>query len=230
MALTLTVDNFYYSIKDDNNVIFGNVEHGELCGNPYASSQTDPDLVIPSHINTNDGKEYFVTEIIQNANCQRNITQTLFIPNTVQKVGAAAFHANFNLKQVTFEENSQLTHLGYNAFLSCPSLEQLILPTTVSMIERNALGNTNLSSIIYCGSNPFSLSTIIYPKNNTAHPLNLKIFVVRGVYPIQYFGKYRVITTSECIVDPSIKEIHNTCIQKLSKSKLFIIYNLILLA
>ena len=113
-----------------------------------------------------------------------------------------------------FEENSQLTTIQNNAFRDCPSLEKIILPPSVNEIQNAAFANfDHLSIIVYCGTTIFPNSNIIYPKNNSEIH-DLKIFVVHGLYHSNYFGKYRVISTSECISDRTIKARFLTCFMR----------------
>lgn len=55
------------------------------------------------------------------------------IPNTVTSIGQYAF-AGTNVKNVNFKEDSKLTYIGYNAFRECTSLEQFIMPNTVTAL------------------------------------------------------------------------------------------------
>lgn len=59
------------------------------------------------------------------------------IPNTVKSIGQYAF-ANTRVRNVNFSEDSELTYIGYCAFKECKSLEQFIMPNTVT-----ALGTYN---------------------------------------------------------------------------------------
>lgn len=55
------------------------------------------------------------------------------IPNTVTSIGQYAF-AGTNIKNVNIKEDSKLTYIGYNAFRECTSLEQFIMPNTVTAL------------------------------------------------------------------------------------------------
>ena len=138
----------------------------------------------------------------------------IYNPKTITTIGGGAFCENKNFKNVIFEENSQLTTIGSGAFRDCPSLEKIILPPSVKEIQVAAFANfSQLSYLVYCGTTIFPNSNIIYPKNNT-EILDLKIFVVYGLYLNNYFGKYRVISTSECISDRTIKAKFLTCFMR----------------
>ncbi len=55
------------------------------------------------------------------------------IPNTVTSIGQYAF-AGTRVRNVNFKEGSQLAYIGYNAFRECTSLEQFIMPNTVTTL------------------------------------------------------------------------------------------------
>lgn len=68
------------------------------------------------------------------------------IPNTVTSIGQYAF-AGTRVRNVNFKEDSKLTYIGYNAFRECTSLEQFIMPNTVT-----ALGTYNNRVDYECGT------------------------------------------------------------------------------
>lgn len=68
------------------------------------------------------------------------------IPNTVKSIGQYAF-ANTRVRNVNFSEDSELTFIGYCAFKECKSLEQFIMPNTVT-----ALGTYNNYVDIECNT------------------------------------------------------------------------------
>ncbi len=55
------------------------------------------------------------------------------IPNSVTSIGQYAF-ANTRVRNVNFKEDSKLTFIGYSAFKECTSLEQFIMPNTVTLL------------------------------------------------------------------------------------------------
>ena len=64
------------------------------------------------------------------------------IPNSVTSIGQYAF-AGTRVRNVNFKEDSKLTYIGYNAFRECTSLEQFIMPNTVTNLGtyRNYVDN-----------------------------------------------------------------------------------------
>ena len=55
------------------------------------------------------------------------------IPNTVTSIGQYAF-AGTRVRNVNFKEGSQLAYIGYKAFSECTSLEQFVMPNTVTAL------------------------------------------------------------------------------------------------
>ncbi len=55
------------------------------------------------------------------------------IPNSVTSIGQYAF-ASTRVRNVNFKEDSQLAFIGYSAFRECTSLEQFIMPNTVTLL------------------------------------------------------------------------------------------------
>ena len=200
MTTTYIEGDIIYSLVD-NEYVVGNSSRWENCGN--ALSNTVKDINILEEINNNGN--YFVTRIITNAFCQNSLIETVFIPKTIRIIDYAAFLDCSNLKNLTIASNSQLKQIKGDAFNYCPKLEKVYIPPSVNVIEKYAFGNfSQLSVIVYCGGTSFTDAQIISPANDF-EATELKIFVVYGVYHHNYFGKYRVLSTSECIYDQNIK-------------------------
>ena len=70
------------------------------------------------------------------------------IPNSVTSIGDYVFHQCTNLKEVIFEENSQLTSIGSSVFNNCTSLTSIEIPNSVISIGSGAFQNcTSLTSM-----------------------------------------------------------------------------------
>lgn len=73
--------------------------------------------------------------------------ETLFLPNTLLKIGRGAFASCRQLKQVTLPDS--LEYIGVDAFSGCKELTGLTIPASVISIESNAFGDCkNLKDII----------------------------------------------------------------------------------
>ena len=197
-----------YTLSNDAYVV-GNLSQWLNCGNALEDRNGMREIQILGKIDSNDQRQ--VTTILSNAFCRIPTIETVYIPKTITTIGGGAFCENQNLRNVIFEKNSQLTTIKDGAFRDCPSLEKIILPPSVKEIQYAAFANfSQLSYLVYCGTTVFLNYKIIYPKN-ASETHDLKIFVVHGLYLNNYFGKYRVISTSECISDRTIKARYLTC-------------------
>ena len=97
--------------------------------------------------------------------------KSVYIPETVEKIGNGAFMGCENLKSVSFGheyyDNGQpkynLKEIGQSAFSNCSSLENIYLPPSVSRIEKNTFANSGLRDITvydyidYIGEKAFNM-------------------------------------------------------------------------
>ncbi len=63
-----------------------------------------------------------------------NKLETMTIPAGVTGIGAGAFYYCYGLKDVTFEEGSQLTSIGEYAFCNCSALTNITVPEGVTYV------------------------------------------------------------------------------------------------
>lgn len=69
------------------------------------------------------------------------------IPSSVTYIGTSAF-SQTRVRTVNFKEDSQLQSIGYNAFYQCTSLQEFIMPNTVTNLNINN-SNYPYSDIFY---------------------------------------------------------------------------------
>lgn len=111
---------------------------------PYGSSYGDTNgiaitgvegsprtLEIPSHL---DGKKVVALDFGETF--ERKSTAKVIIPGSVKYILKSCFWGWKNLKSV--EAGEGLTAIGRNAFMYCEKLNQISLPASVSMIDREA--------------------------------------------------------------------------------------------
>ena len=60
------------------------------------------------------------------------------IPNTVKSIGSYAFSSCINLREVEFEEGSQLTEITERMFSNCSMLQSIVLPDSIKSIGKYA--------------------------------------------------------------------------------------------
>lgn len=94
--------------------------------------------------------------------------ESIEIPNNVVVIGGCAFYECENLKEVTFQPNSKCSILDYTmtgssgewgAFTGCSSLEEIILPASLTEIKQTTFANcTSLKRVSFeKGSNLISI-------------------------------------------------------------------------
>ena len=111
------------------------------------------DVVIPSSISY-DSKTYSVTFIDEDAFDSCDII-SITIPDSVTSIGDGAFHSCDKLVSVLFTGAPKITEIPRIAFTSCPALESINIPSSVTRIGSQAFK--------YCSS----LTTITIPSSVT---------------------------------------------------------------
>ena len=86
---------------------------------------------------------------------------SLTIPKTATELSLNSFYGCTSLSNVIFEENSQLTTIGKQAFYECSSLSiDLVIPSTVTSIGHKSFSKTGITSVYV----PSTVTTIgTYP-------------------------------------------------------------------
>lgn len=79
----------------------------------------------------------YITDIGEYAFCSLKITN-IFIPASVKEVGQGAFSLCHELKNVVFENGSQLEKISIGMFSDCISLKNVLLPISIKSIEAYA--------------------------------------------------------------------------------------------
>lgn len=110
---------------------------------------TDNEVVIPESINV-EGEEIPVKLIYGNAFRKGNNEITsVSIPSSVTKIGYQAFMGCNDLKEVIIKDDSSLTIIDNAVFSSCLSLETIFIPSSVTTFGNDVFYNCpNLT--IYC--------------------------------------------------------------------------------
>ena len=198
---------FFYSLEQ-NNVVLGNKEKQNDCQNAiFSYSAVSKNITIPSSVEY-DGNTYTVESILCNVFCFHSFKK-LIIPKTLKIIGTAAFANCKKLEEVEFEKGSSLVEICGRSFEYCTSLAKIIIPSSVSSIHSHVFRNTSLTHVYYCGRSNFARSVIFSNVNET-----MKIYTVLGIYPSRYFGQRKTISSTECLIDSSIKGRLLTCSRK----------------
>ena len=129
------------------------------------------DILIDATTKTTDAYNIPNVREIADFAFQNTDVKSVYIPETVEKIGNGAFMGCENLKNVLFGhgqyENGQpkynLKEIGQSAFSNCSSLENIYLPPSVSRIEKNTFANSGLRDITvydyidYIGEKAFNM-------------------------------------------------------------------------
>ncbi len=99
------------------------------------------ELVIPAYYGSEEKGTYApVTEIAQKAFASASITKVT-IPETVTKIGNAAFAYCYSLKTVSFAEDSAIDEIAQGLFAYCSILTEINIPETVKKISAMSFYN-----------------------------------------------------------------------------------------
>ena len=131
----------------------------------FTGSETE--IVIPGTVGYK-GKSYSVTSIGARA-LQKCSATSIRIPASVTKIEKNAIYRCNSLKTVTFEENSQLTSIGWMAFYYNKALKSVEIPVGVTSIGDSAFGECDSLTGIKI---PSSVTTIGEEAFNKCFALN----------------------------------------------------------
>lgn len=144
--------DFSITVKDDVSGYDGSAEiHFKILSSTEVSvskiinlhKKEDRWMTIPETVADDDGKEYTVVEIGDEASIYYNTKSKpdyetnknikgINIPSTIKSIGDKAFKNLENLEEINFPEG--LTSIGAEAFKGCKSIKEINLPETLSKV------------------------------------------------------------------------------------------------
>ena len=125
----------------------GNKDHGYVAYYALDVYTTDE----PSKLTTDeDGFVLHTNEDVVTLVRYIGTATEITIPASVTTIGSYSFYSCSGLTRVTFEENSQLTTIGDDAFQYCYSLTSITIPASVTTIGKWAFSScTSLTSVTF---------------------------------------------------------------------------------
>lgn len=101
-------------------------------------------------------KEYRVEAILDGAFAGRSEIESIFIPQTVTKIGNGAFSGCTNLKKITVPATVTADNVGTDIFANTPSLSEIIAPVwVVARADKSTLVKVELNAGISIGEGLF---------------------------------------------------------------------------
>ncbi len=120
--------------------------HTQVRASYIGYNKPSGNLVIPNEI-SNNGINYTVTAIDNNAFSNCTELEIVVVPNSVIIIGEEAFHNCNNLRMVQL--GTSVKKIGASAFLSCSKLQQINLPNSLTEISKHAFSNcSSLEEVI----------------------------------------------------------------------------------
>ncbi len=137
----------------------------------------------------------------------------VFIPKNIKKIDDGAFSLCGDLKKVTFEKNSKLESIGWQAFDTCDNLTSIKIPSNVKVLEQEAFRfcdqlkkvtfekNSKLKEVGYgCFQYCDNLTTIVIPRNVKSidkyafeRNCKLKTVIFKGKTPKIHTGAFNSV-------------------------------------
>ena len=125
----------------------------------------------------------------------RNLIETIEMPDSVTKIGFWAFGMCISLKKIKLSQN--LESIGTLAFSGCESLETIEIPDSVTKIEREAFAECSKLKAIKLPLNLRNLGIFIDPINNYNIPLEKLVIKYKTTEELREFLKYNIKTLSK---------------------------------
>ena len=134
----------------------------------------------------------------------RHLIKHIVIGQNITSIGNYAFAYSQNVEDITFEENSQLTHIGILSFMNLPKVTEVVLPEKVTSLGAYAFGDC------------FALTSVYIPqrmqfmqKSAFSGAADVTLDVAEGSYGQEYADKYSMKYTTRVYEDIPIAD--GTC-------------------
>ena len=143
----------------------GNLEY--LGGGAFYDCTSLTSIELPNTLTYMGGEAFYNADSLVTVKLSENLSEirgntfencssltSITIPDSVTRIGGHAFYGNISLKEVNITENSKLKEIGSSAFRKCYNLNEITLPSGISVNMRafkesptklNYYGSENIS-------------------------------------------------------------------------------------
>ena len=129
----------FYDVNEGTSTVMVTAPvHSKVKSSYVGYTKPSGNLIIPNEV-SNNGINYTVTAIDNNAFSNCTELETVVIPDNVVIIGDEAFLNCNNLRVVKLGAN--IKKIGSSAFLSCAKLQQINLPNSLTEISKHAFSN-----------------------------------------------------------------------------------------
>ena len=151
----------------------------------YPNNISIPDIAIKG---TN---KYIVTIISSHSFYNCYLIKSVIVPNTVIELQHSCFSLMSELREIIFQENTQLKKLGFSFIHLDYKLEVINIPATVEVINNGAFYMYPINATTnYCGKRKFTNAFNYEASKVTIH--------VSKQYRYKSFGNIKIIKDAKC--------------------------------
>lgn len=122
----------------------GNKNLPSVGANEDESITNENELIIPSST-----EDYLVTSISENGFANLEGVTTIYVPESVEEIGASAFYNCVDTQNITL--GNKVISIGEKAFMNCSNLSSINLNANLNTIKESAFENcSKLTSVVLC--------------------------------------------------------------------------------
>lgn len=168
------VGAFYYTLTAEGTAVITNLGKNNPLSYPADVKRTEYNgiLSIPSAV-TYKGVSYPVTEIGMQTFYAMEHLQKVIIPATVKSVEMKAFEDSENLARVEFASGTACNSIAQRAFYGCAKLDEVVLPSALTMLNRELFRKCDNLKTITLPSNLTTIGEYAFAECTSLPSINL---------------------------------------------------------
>ena len=206
-----------YSVSGDN-LVLGTDESG-VDSNANEAKNCSSELFLPTKVD-----EITVVRIGSSAFRFHGRLRKVVVPRTIKSMGWDAFAYNYDLKDFSFQEGSELTTFDHGIFFRCSSIRFLRLPFNLNSLGNYVFSFTKIKELVYCGTNEIK-SDLIFSVSESNDKYIPSRILVSSEYEFDHFGEATEVSkVLNCAIEN--KKLCKTIKQRM---KCFSTFNLFLI-